>query len=355
MVGKSDVERIKVMHGAGGTMMQKLIKEHILKYLSGSNAEVPLEYLDDSSVFNGIILKSDSYTVKPLFFPGGDIGRLAVAGSVNDILMVGGEPKALALGLIIEEGFRIDMLDRILRSISETSKEANVNVITGDTKVVEKGSIDQLMLNMSGIGLRHKFLDRNLDVVKQYYGDRVYRWILDRNIMPGDKIIINGYIGDHAIALLSVREGLGFQIDVVSDAMPLNRVVNEALRVGGVVAMKDPTRGGLSNLLNEWVDKGGYGIEIYEESIPIRDTVKNACEYLGLDPLMLGNEGKVVMAVVDEMAEDVLKAIRSQPGGENATIIGEVTDKHKYVVMRTVIGGYRVVPPPIGDPVPRIC
>jgi len=345
---------IRMVHGAGGTAMQDLIKGHILKYLGWGDSEVPLKYLDDSGVVDNIVLKSDSYTVKPIFFPGGDIGRLAVAGSVNDILMIGGEPKALAMGLVLEEGFPIKDLDIILSSISDTSKEANVVIVTGDTKVVERGSLDKIIINMSGFGVRHKYLDNNLGIVNRYR-KLSSRWLLDRNIRPGDKIILSGYIGDHAIALLSVREGIKFRINIKSDASPLNSLVEKALEVGGIVAMKDPTRGGLANLLNEWSDKSGFGIKIYESRIPIRDEVRSACEYLGLDPLELGNEGKAVIAVVPEKADEVLEAIREDPLGKNAEIIGEVSNKYKFVVMETIIGGLRVIAPPVGDPIPRIC
>ena len=350
-----DEESIKIIHGAGGSAMQDFIKNHILKYLNWGDAEVPLEYLDDSSVSNGIVLKSDSYTVKPIFFPGGDVGRLAVSGSVNDILMIGGEPKALAMGLVIEEGFPLKDLDRILKSVAETSREAEAPVITGDTKVVEKGSLYKIIINMSGFGLRHKFLNNNLNIVSKFREERRYQWLLDRNIQPGDKIILTGFLADHAIALLSVREGIGFETSLISDVSPLNSLVENGLAIGGVVAMKDPTRGGLANLLNEWSEKSGFGILIDESKIPIRDEVRNACEYLGIDPLELGNEGKAVIAVIKEKAEEVLNAIKEDPRGRDAEIIGEVTSEYNFVVMKTIIGGLRVISPPIGDPVPRIC
>ncbi len=240
-----DDEIIKMVHGAGGSAMQELIKNHILKYLDWGDAEVPLRYLDDSGVLEGIILKSDSYTVKPIFFPGGDIGRLAVSGSINDILMIGGRPRALAMGLVLEEGFPIKDLDRILGSISRTAKEAQVMIITGDTKVVERGALDKMIINMSGFGVRHELLDHDLNVVKKYRDKFDSRWLLDKNIRPGDKIILTGFLGDHAIALLSVREGMRFEVNITSDASPLNEIVERALEVGGVVAMKDPTRGGI--------------------------------------------------------------------------------------------------------------
>ena len=341
-------------HGAGGALMQKLIKEYILKYLGGSGVEVPLEALDDAAVVDGIVLKSDSHTVKPLFFPGGDIGRLAVAGTVNDIAVLGAKPVALSLGLVLEEGFPIQDLERIVRSIKETCEEARVHVVTGDTKVVERGSLEGCIINTSGIGVRSEELERNLQVVKRYRRLKA-RWILDSNLNPGDKIIVSGAIGDHGLAVLSSREGYGFGSSIRSDVAPLNLVVSRILRVGGITAMKDPTRGGLSNALNEWSEKSGVGIEIYEEKIPVHEDVKAACEMLGIDPLDVGNEGKLLIGVVPEKAEEVLEELRRTKEGKEAQIIGEATREFKEVVLKTAIGGRRIIPTPIGDPVPRIC
>ncbi|OYT45733.1 hydrogenase expression/formation protein HypE [Candidatus Bathyarchaeota archaeon ex4484_40] len=309
-------------HGAGGALMQKLIKEYMLKYLGGSGVEVPLEALDDAAVVDGIVLKSDSHTVKPLFFPGGDIGRLAVAGTVNDIAVLGAKPVALSLGLVLEEGFPIQDLERIVRSIKETCEEAGVYVVTGDTKVVERGSLEGCIINTSGIGVRSEELERNLQVVKRYRRLKA-RWILDSNLSPGDKIIVSGAIGDHGLAVLSSREGYGFGSSIRSDVAPLNLVVSRILRVGGITAMKDPTRGGLSNALNEWSEKSGVGIEIYEEKIPVHEDVKAACEMLGIDPLDVGNEGKLLIGVVPEKAEEVLEELRRTKEGKEAQIIGE--------------------------------
>ena len=341
-------------HGAGGALMQKLIKEYMLKYLGGSGVEVPLEALDDAAVVDGIVLKSDSHTVKPLFFPGGDIGRLAVAGTVNDIAVLGAKPVALSLGLVLEEGFPIQDLERIVRSIKETCEEAGVYVVTGDTKVVERGSLEGCIINTSGIGVRSEELERNLQVVKRYRRLKA-RWILDSNLSPGDKIIVSGAIGDHGLAVLSSREGYGFGSSIRSDVAPLNLVVSRILRVGGITAMKDPTRGGLSNALNEWSEKSGVGIEIYEEKIPVHEDVKAACEMLGIDPLDVGNEGKLLIGVVPEKAEEVLEELRRTKEGKEAQIIGEATREFKEVILKTAIGGRRIIPTPIGDPVPRIC
>ena len=334
--------------------MQKLIKEYMLKYLGGSGVEVPLEALDDAAVVDGIVLKSDSHTVKPLFFPGGDIGRLAVAGTVNDIAVLGAKPVALSLGLVLEEGFPIQDLERIVRSIKETCEEAGVYVVTGDTKVVERGSLEGCIINTSGIGVRSEELERNLQVVKRYRRLKA-RWILDSNLSPGDKIIVSGAIGDHGLAVLSSREGYGFGSSIRSDVAPLNLVVSRILRVGGITAMKDPTRGGLSNALNEWSEKSGVGIEIYEEKIPVHEDVKAACEMLGIDPLDVGNEGKLLIGVVPEKAEEVLEELRRTKEGKEAQIIGEATREFKEVVLKTAIGGRRIIPTPIGDPIPRIC
>jgi len=334
--------------------MDSLIKRYIVKHLGGSSAEVPLEALDDAAVIDGIVLKSDSYTVKPLFFPGGDIGRIAVAGTVNDMSVVGAEPLALAAGFVFEEGFPLSTLERILSSMNETCKEAGVDVITGDTKVVEHGALDKFIINASGVGRRSPLLDRNLDEVRKFRECNA-KWLLDSNIRAGDRIILSGAIGDHGIAVLSAREGYGFETKVESDAAPLNRMIAKALEVGGVVSMKDPTRGGLANLLNEWSEKSKVGILVQEERIPVHTGVRAACEMLGLDPLEIGNEGKVALAVVPEKTDQVLAALRSTHLGKEAEIIGHATDDFNLVAVETSVGGRRILPKPYGDPVPRIC
>ncbi|MFN3621880.1 MAG: hydrogenase expression/formation protein HypE [Nitrososphaerales archaeon] len=341
-------------HGAGGSVMQSLIKKLIVSRLGGSGVEVPLEALDDAAVVDNIVLKTDSHTVKPLFFPGGDIGRLAVSGTVNDICMVGGEPLALTAGFILEEGFPLDDLTKIVESMADTCKEAGVYVIAGDTKVVEKGALDKFVINTSGIGQRSRFLDRNIDVVKKYRTFEA-RWLLDSNLRDGDKIILSGAVGDHGIAVLSSREGYGFEGNVCSDVKPLNKAVEKILEVGGVVALKDPTRGGLSNALNEWSEKSAVGIFVEEEKIPVHENVRAACEMLGIDPYDIGNEGKMIVGVVKEKAEEVLAALREIPEGKEAEIIGEARSGFREVVLKTKVGGKRIISSPIGDPVPRIC
>lgn len=347
-------EYITMAHGAGGLITQELIKRYVLKYLGGSDAEVPLEALDDAAVIGDIVLKSDSHSVKPLFFPGGDIGRLAVAGTVNDIAVMGADPVALASGFVLEEGLLIADFERILESMNKACEEVGVRIITGDTKVVERGALGGCVINMSGMGRRSDALKRNIETVKRYRRFEA-RWLLDSNLRAGDKIIISGTIGDHGLAVLSSREGYGFGSEIMSDVAPLNLMIKHALNIGGIVTMKDPTRGGLSNALNEWSEKSRVGILILEEKIPIRGDVKAACEMLGIDPLDVGNEGKALIGVIPQKAEEILEALRETKNGKDAQIIGEATEEFREVVIQTVVGGKRIMSPPLGDPIPRIC
>ena len=355
MTDKKDT--ITMLHGAGGIVMHDLIKNYVVKYFGGfSNAEVPLEAMDDAAVIGDVVFKSDSHAVKPIFFPGGDIGRLAISGTVNDIAALGAEPYALACGFILEEGLAISDFERILASMRQACTEANVNIVTGDTKVVEKGSLGGCVMNVSGIGRRTAALEKNLKVVRQYKSDFATRWILDSNLSVGDKIILSGTIGDHGLAVLSAQQGLQFGSEIKSDVKPLNRMIQRLLgEVGGVVAMKDPTRRGLADALNEWTEKSRVGILIHEESVPIRNDVRAACEMLGLDPLEVGNEGKMIIGTVPAKAEQTLKWLKQTDEGKNAEIIGEATREFSGVAMQTVVGGKRVIARPIGDPVPRIC
>ena len=348
------MDRVTMAHGAGGTIMGDLIKNHVVKYLGGSNAEIPLEALDDSAVVDNIVLKSDSHAVKPLFFPGGDIGRLAIAGTVNDIAMIGAEPLALTCGFVLEEGLPLADLDRILESMQQTCKESGVFVVTGDTKVIEKSGFGGCVINTSGIGKRNEALEQNINTVKKYRSFNS-RWILDSNLQEGDKLIVSGTVGDHGITILSAQENYDFGSSIKSDVAPLNKVIKRLLEVGGIVAMKDPTRGGLSNALNEWNVKSDIGLMVYESRIPLRGDVKAACEMLGLDPLEIGNEGKVLIGVVPQMAENVLNTLRKTKEGKDAQIIGEATRNFGEVILETVVGGKRILAPPVGDPVPRIC
>ncbi|MEM4713274.1 MAG: hydrogenase expression/formation protein HypE [Candidatus Bathyarchaeia archaeon] len=352
-------EYITMLHGAGGTVMHDLVKKYVLKYFGGAentSFEVPLEALDDAAAIGDIVLKSDSHAVKPIFFPGGDIGRLAVSGTVNDIAVLGAEPHALACGFILEEGLSLTDFEKILVSMQQTCREANVSIVTGDTKVVEKGSLGGCVVNVSGIGRRTEALEKNLAVVKRFRGDFEARWILDSNLKPGDKIILSGTIGDHGLAILSAQEGLSFGSEIKSDVKPLNRLIQRLLgEAGGIVAIKDPTRGGLADALNEFSEKSKVGILIHEDKIPIRENVRAACEMLGLDPLEVGNEGKIIMGVLREKAEEVLQFLKTTEEGRDAEIIGEATKEFDGVAMQTVVGGKRIIARPLGDPVPRIC
>jgi hydrogenase expression/formation protein HypE len=350
-------ERITMLHGAGGTVMHDLVKNYIVRYFGGAtNAEVPLEAMDDAAVVGGIALKSDSHVVKPIFFPGGDIGRLAVSGTVNDISAVGAEPYALACGFVLEEGLAISDFEKILASMRGTCIEAGVSIVTGDTKVVEKGALGGCIINTSGIGRRTKALDKNFEIVKSCRHKYVAPWTLDSNLKAGDKIILSGTIGDHGLAVLSAQEGLKFGSEIKSDVKPLNRLVQRLLgEVGGVVSIKDPTRGGLADALNEFSEKSKVGILISEDKVPIKESVRIACEMLGLDPFEVGNEGKLIIGVVKENANDILSLLRSTSMGKDAEILGEATKGFSGVAMRTVVGGKRIVPRPVGDPVPRIC
>jgi hydrogenase expression/formation protein HypE len=346
--------KITMAQGAGGERMQEFIREFVLNELDHDFGEVPLAALDDAAVIDGIVFTTDTYTVRPLFFPGGDIGMLAVAGTVNDLSVMGADPIALSCAMIIQEGFSMDDLHKIMKSMNSAAQFAGVRVVTGDTKVVEKTAADGLFINTSGIGRRSKHLDHNIAEVRASR-DFKWNWPNDSGVSDGDVMIVSGPIGNHGVAILSFREGYGFDTVVKSDASPLNHLIAEALKVGGVTAMKDPTRGGVANLLNEWAEKSGVGISVREEDLPIDEPVMAACEMLGIDPLEIGNEGKVVMAVVPEKAEAVLNAIKSVPEGEGARIVGLATKSIQGVMMETHTGGRRVIEPPVGDPVPRIC
>ena len=348
-------KNITLMHGGGGALMQNIIQNHIIKNLNDKRCEVPLSALDDAAVVDGLVFSTDSYTVKPIFFPGGDIGKLSIAGTVNDISVMGGEPYILSCSLIIEEGFPIDDLDLIMKSIKETCIEANVYIVTGDTKVMEKKSIDKLIINTTGIGKQSKLLEHNLNIIKKYKSDYDSLWLSDSNIRHRDKIIISGTIGDHGTAIMSTRGNYGFESNIKSDVAPLNKMIEKALGVGGISSIKDPTRGGLANLLNEWSTKSRLGLKISEEHIPIKEGVRTALGFLGIDILEVGNEGKICLSVIPEKADEMLQAIRETKEGYDAMLIGEATNEFDLPILETIIGGNRIIPMPAGDPIPRIC
>ena len=356
--GQTDTNRImqKVImnDGAGGELMQEFISKHITSHFPKMNSEIPLEALDDSAVVDDVVFTIDGHTVNPLFFPGGDIGRIAISGTVNDISVMGAKPLGVGSSVILEEGLDAAIVDKVMESMGKTSQECGVPVVTGDTKVMGAGEIDKMVITTSAFGKRPDYLDHDIQVANSYRKvDN--RWCVDSNTRPGDVIMVSGYMGDHGVALLSFREGYGFETELKSDVQPLNKMIEKALRVGGIVAMKDPTRGGLANTLNEWADKSKCQLDINEADIPIRDGVENACELLGIEPLNIGNEGKCVFSVVPEMAEEVLKALRATPEGKDAAIIGRAVEGPARVVLKTEVGGKRILEPPSGDPVPRIC
>lgn len=342
---------ISLADGAGGEKMEELLSDHVMPFLLNEKGEIPLSSLDDSSVVDDIVFTTDSHTVKPIFFPGGDLGSLSVSGTINDLLATGSEPIGLSLAMVIPEGYPVGSLEELLESAANVLEQTGTSILTGDTKVVEKGDIDKPIFTTSGIGKRHPMMDDNLTKA----GGRKTRWLSDSNLNPGDKIIVTGTVGDHGVTILSEREGYGFRGEVKSDVAPLHKLMKSALNVGGIGSAKDPTRGGLANTLNEWAEKSSLGIEIYEDQIPIKEWVSSASEMLGIDPLSIGNEGKFVLAVNSSTAEKVLEALKETEDGEDAAIIGEVTEEIDRVVLRTGVGGKRILEKPVGDPVPRIC
>ena len=348
------MSKVVMNHGAGGGTMQEFLSKHIVSHFPKISFDVPLSSYDDSAIVDGIVFTTDGHTVKPLFFPGGDIGSLSVAGTVNDIAVMGARPLALSCAVILEEGLDIEIVDRVMDSVGKTSVACGVPVATGDTKVVESGAVDKMIMVTSAIGKRSEHLDHNISVASQYRKIDS-NWLTDDNVRDGDAIIVSGTLGDHGVSLLSFREGYGFESSVQSDIAPLNGIIENVLKIGGAVTMKDPTRGGLANTLNEWSSKSKIGIELVEENIPLKDAVVNACDLLGIDPLSIGNEGKVVIACVPEMADEIVKVLRAHPLGKDAAVIGHATSGSKHVIMKTSVGGRRILEPPVGDPVPRIC
>jgi hydrogenase expression/formation protein HypE len=336
--------KILLSHGAGGEMMNRLISDSILKNLSLNNlGEVGLSDLDDgASISIGdkeLVMSTDSYVVSPIFFPGGDIGKLAACGTINDISMMGAKPLALSLALIIEEGFETSELERIISSLDEVCKNTGVSVITGDTKVMQRGKLDKIVINTTGIGIAERG-----------------KVINDSHLSPGDKIILSGTVGDHGVSLLSFREGFGFETSLCSDVAPLWHMVEKSLKVGGITAMRDPTRGGLAATLNDFARKSNTGVVIHEDKIPLKPEVEAASRMLGIDPYTVANEGKAVIGVKADKAEEMLDVLRSTKHGKNAEIIGEAIDKYKgKVILETIVGGRRIMEPPVGDPVPRVC
>lgn len=331
--------RILLAHGSGGKLSHDLVQKHIISHISNHF----LVKMDDSAILESerrLAFTTDSYVVSPIIFPGGNIGKLAVCGTVNDLSMSGAKPLYLSLSFIIEEGLEVSEFEDIIRSIAETAAEAGVEIVTGDTKVVNKGDADRLFINTSGIGTIQDGID-----------------ISGTNAKPGDRIIISGTIGDHGIAVMSKREGLSFSTTLESDCAPLNHLVAEMLDESTRInCLRDPTRGGLATTLNEIAGQSSVGIELEERSIPIRDEVRGACELLGLDPLYVANEGKLIAIVNDEVADIVMARMKQNTYGKNASFIGYVTGEHPgRVVIKTPYGSSRILDMLSGELLPRIC
>ncbi len=335
-----NLDRILLGHGSGGKLSHRLLSEIFLKYFKNDE----LAKLNDGARLdfpgNTMIFSTDSYVVDPIFFPGGDIGKLAVCGTVNDVAMMGGRPLYLSCGFIIEEGFLFTDLELILKSMADSADEAGVALVTGDTKVVPRGVADKVFINTAGVGIAREGVN-----------------ISGHHAKVGDMIVINGSLADHGITVMAKREGLDLDVDVQSDAAPLNIMIEDVLKnIPDVHVMRDPTRGGLGTTLNEIASQSNVGIRLIEKNLPISAPVRSVCEILGLDPLYIANEGKVLVFVSKSHVEDLLVLMSNHPYGENACVIGQVTAEPKAkVILETSIGGNRLIDMLTGEQFPRIC
>ena len=326
-------------HGSGGKLSHDLVNRLFLPELGKAAPRA----LDDSAIVNvngqRLALTTDSHVVSPLFFPGGDIGRLAVCGTVNDLAMVGAKPIALTCGFVIEEGLSFEVLQNVVKSMRDSAAEAGVFIAAGDTKVVQKGGADKLFINTSGVGL----VESNVN-------------ISGANAQVDDMVIVSGTLGDHGIAVMSAREGLGFETDLLSDVAPLNHLIAAMMNAGGIHVLRDPTRGGLATTLNEIASQSNLTIELQETALPVKPQVRAACEMLGFDPLYVANEGKLIAIVKASDAEKILAVMRQTKYGENAVVVGKVIQtKNPQVRLKTAIGGTRLVDMLPGEMLPRIC
>ena len=334
-------ETVQMAHGAGGRLSQALMHRVFMPHLHNAF----LDLLDDQAKLDlsagRIAFTTDTYVVSPIFFPGGNIGELAVNGTVNDLAVGGAKPLYLSAGFVLEEGFSLVELETIVKSMAEAARRAGVMIVTGDTKVVGKGQCDRVFINTSGIGVIREGVNLSC-----------------RNLKAGDSIILSGTVGDHGMAIMTSREGLSFQSRITSDCAALNGMICAILDEVpfAIHAMRDPTRGGVAATLNELASSSSIGIEIDESTIPVKPDVRGACELLGIDPLHVANEGKLVVAVAAGDAEKVLEVMRSFNPGRDAVLIGSVVDDHPgMVVMRTVYGSRRIIDLPLGEQLPRIC
>jgi len=338
-------EFLKLSHGAGGTLMEEVIKKMVIPAFSQRRAldGVGIDELDDGSSLKldgyEIVTSMDGHTVSPIFFPGGDIGRLSISGTTNDLAMMGAKPIAVLDSIMVEEGFSFADLARITKSMEDAAREVNVAIIGGDFKVMPKGSLDQIVIATCGIGLAKKGAI-----------------ILDSGTKVGDKVIVTGSIGDHGIALLAAREQFRLDMDLQSDVAPIWETVQAALAQGGVTAMKDPTRGGLASALNDIATKSRVSIWLDQDQVPVKESVRAASEMLGLDPYEITCEGRAVVCVSEKVAQQTLNAIHDTKYGREAAIAGEVKAEYPgYVLLKTKVGGTRVIEKPIGEPIPRVC
>jgi hydrogenase expression/formation protein HypE len=337
-------ERITLKYGAGGGAMRALIEQIFVEGLGDvGDGGVGLAAMDDGAAIRvgdrWLVLTTDSHVVHPIVFPGGDIGRLAISGTVNDLAMMGAtEPLALTCATILEDGFARADLERIWASIRRTCEEAGTTVVTGDTKVMGKGELDGIVLNTTGVALTD-------------------RYVGDAGLRPGDRLLVTGTVGDHGLAIMATRNELALETTLVSDVAPINGLVRRALAAGGaaIVAMKDPTRGGLSSALHEMAGKSGVGVLVDERAVPIRDAVRAAGELLGIDPLLVANEGKAVIGVRAEAADAVLDALRAHPLGRDAAVIGECIAERPGAVVLDTGFGRRLLGEAEGELQPRIC
>jgi hydrogenase expression/formation protein HypE len=336
---------INMAHGSGGKAMRDLIQDVFVEafdnpWLSALEDQASFSLADLAKHGDRLAFTTDTYVVDPLFFPGGDIGTLAVAGTVNDLAMSGAVPLYLSCGMVLEEGLAVETLRRVVASMQRTAEHARVQIVTGDTKVVERGAADKIFINTAGVGVVPAGVN-----------------ISATRAQPGDVVIVNGYLGDHGAAILVARQQLALDADVQSDCQPLASLVQAMLAAcTDIHCLRDATRGGVATVLNEFATSSGVSIRLREEALPLRETVKGACEILGLDPLYLANEGKLVAVVPGAAAPAVLAAMRAHPAGREAAIIGEVVEKPVgMVVLQTVFGGQRIVDMLVGEQLPRIC
>ena len=343
--GKVRDASINMAHGSGGKAMRDLIEDVFLSafdnpLLAAMEDQAVVSLAELGRHGDRLAFTTDSYVVDPLFFPGGDIGSLAVAGTVNDLAMSGAKPLYLSCSVVLEEGFSVDALRTIAASMQHTALIAGVCIVTGDTKVVERGAADKLFINTAGIGV----ISRNISISAG-------------NARPGDAVIVNGCLGDHGVAILIARKQLALEADVASDCQPLGGLVAAMLEACPTIrCLRDATRGGVATVLNEFAQSSNVAIRVHEEALPLREEVKGACEILGLDPLYLANEGKLVAIVPGIDADRVLAAMRAHPAGERAAIVGEVTEEPRgVVVLHTGFGGQRIVDMLVGEQLPRIC